>query len=95
MSTWQSLDIKRKLNVSITMLAVVLAGCATILAGVLIRKIQTQDMWTKGVSLVRVLSPAVGDSLRTDNVGTTSNASAAWCSRWWPSPPPLARAPWR
>jgi methyl-accepting chemotaxis protein len=75
MFKWQNLDIKRKLNVSIMLLAVVLAGCACILAGVLIRNIQTQDMWTKGVSLVRVLSPAVGDSLRTDNIGTTSNAT--------------------
>ncbi len=75
MDFWKRLSIRRKLTVSILLLTLLLALCASLLAGFLFRRTQTGAMVTKGGSLVDVLRAAVAPSLQSDEMETTSGAT--------------------
>ena len=66
---WTNLTIRRKLVFSLFILTTLLALFACMLAGYLLRRTQTNAMWTKGHNLVRVLGSAVGPIIQRDEMG--------------------------
>jgi methyl-accepting chemotaxis protein len=75
MNVQSDLTIKKKLVVAIILLTTSLAVCTCLLSGILIRGIQTNDLWNKGHNLMNILGSAVGPSLRSDDLGTTAGAT--------------------
>ena len=70
--------IKQKLVLAIIALTAALALGACLLAGVLINRIQTEALWSKGGNLVKILATAVGPSLQSDGMETTHQATESF-----------------
>lgn len=75
MKTLQNFTIRKKLIISVFALTAVIVVCASLLAGVLLKRAQTNAMWRKGNSLLRVVGEAVAPSVVTDDSHRTSKAS--------------------
>ena len=76
MQFWQTLNIRKKLTYSILTLTFVLAVTAGLVSGLKLASAQTDALWTKGQSLCAVLAEAVTSSYLSDDLGTTTGASA-------------------
>jgi methyl-accepting chemotaxis protein len=74
----KDLTIKKKLVGAVIALTALLAVCACLLSGILIRGVQTDDMWNKGNGLMRILGSAVAPSLQSDEMGTTAGATESF-----------------
>ena len=75
MAYWNNLTIKKKLVQSIFLLTAVLVLCATLLAGFLVSRAETNAMWRKGNSLLKVLSEATQPGVESDDAQRTSRAA--------------------
>ena len=75
MNLQNDLTIKRKLVTAIIALTTALAVGACLLAGILFRRIQTTDMYSKADSMVTIMASAVAPSLQGDDMGTTTKAT--------------------
>ena len=75
MHYWNTLSIRKKLIHSIIALTVLLMLCASLLAAVLLYRSQSQAMWRKGASLLKVLGEATAPAVITDDSHRTSQAA--------------------
>ena len=69
---WNALNIRKKLTYAIIGLAALVSLGVGITSGLRMRSVQTEALWTKGKSLIAVMSPGVSTSFTSDDMGMTN-----------------------
>ena len=72
MAFWKTLNVRKKLSYSILGLAALLAVTVGITSGIKLELVQTEGLWTKGKSLVAVMSQGVSAAFASDDLGMTN-----------------------
>jgi methyl-accepting chemotaxis protein len=75
MVVWNSLTIRKKLNISILLLTAFLGLVLISVAVVMLKNSQTNALQIKGKSLAKLMSASIGTDILNDDLGSTSGAT--------------------